>query len=53
MSSILSIQKINKEIVIPINIPKIETSKIKGYDLFEELYTNIYILAKKKSGKIN
>ena len=47
----LSIQKINKEIVTPIDVPKVDKSKIKGFELFDELYANIFLLAKKKSGK--
>jgi phosphoribosylformylglycinamidine (FGAM) synthase PurS component len=47
----LSIHPINKEVVTPIDIPKLDKTRIKGYELFEELYANIFLLAKKKSGK--
>ena len=48
----LMIKKINNEAVIPFKVPKIdEKIPIKGYNLFPELYSNIFICAKKKSGK--
>jgi hypothetical protein len=47
----LSIHPINKEIVEPIDVPTIDKTRIKGYELFEEIYANIFLLAKKKSGK--
>lgn len=43
--------KINDEKVVPISVPKLKPNKIKGYELFPELYSNIYLCAKKKSGK--
>lgn len=45
------IEKINDEVVKPIKTTKIEPSKIKGYELFPEIYSNIFLCAKKKSGK--
>ena len=45
------VKKINDEIVKPITLPQINNETIKGYDLFPELYANIFILGKKKSGK--
>jgi hypothetical protein len=47
----LSLRKINHEKVSAIPAPMIDKSKIKGSELFEELYRNIFLLAKKKSGK--
>jgi hypothetical protein len=47
----IKIKTINHELVKPIKLPKIEEKNIKGYDLFPELYANIFILGKKKSGK--
>lgn len=47
----IKIQKINDQTVKPIKIPHIDKSKIKGSELFDELYANIFLLAKKKSGK--
>ena len=43
--------KINDIKVKKMNIPKIDPSKIKGYDMISELYANIYMVAHKKSGK--
>jgi hypothetical protein len=47
----LSLRKINHEKVSAIPAPIIDKSKIKGSELFEELYANTFLLAKKKSGK--
>lgn len=47
----ISTQKINNTKVSPVKVAKLDKSKIKGGDLFEELYGNIFICAKKKSGK--
>jgi hypothetical protein len=47
----LSLRKINHEKVSAISVPIIDKSKIKSSELFEELYRNIFLLAKKKSGK--
>ena len=41
-------RKINNETVKPIQVPIVDPDKIKGYDLFPELYSNIFLLAKKK-----
>jgi len=49
----IKIKKINKEVVKPIPILKIDPEKIKGYQLFPELYANIFLCARKKSGKTN
>ena len=45
------LKKINNEVVKPIKLPVIDIDKIKGYDLFPDLYPNIFICAYKKSGK--
>lgn len=47
----LSLQKINKIKVKPVKLPKVDTEDIKGAELFPELYTNVFLLAKKRSGK--
>jgi hypothetical protein len=44
-------KKINDIKVCPIKLPKLEADKIRGYDLFPEIYANIYLSARKKSGK--
>src|SRR5690349_5256288 len=45
------IRKINNIKVNPTPIESVDPTKIKGYDLFEEIYVNIYMVAHKKSGK--
>ena len=47
----LKLKKINDETVKPIKLPKIDVKQIKGYELFPDLYPNIFICAYKKSGK--
>jgi len=47
------LKKINNEVVRPIPVVKHKPDAIKGYDLFPEVYCNIFICAKKKSGKTN
>jgi len=47
----IHLKKINDVIVKPIPIKKIEKDNIKGYDMFNEIYCNVFICAKKKSGK--
>ncbi len=47
----LSLKKINKQVVKAIPIPNEDTRPIKGYDICEEVYANIFLCAKKKSGK--
>jgi hypothetical protein len=44
-------KEINNFKVKKVNTPVIDTSKIQGYDLFNELYANIFICARKKQGK--
>lgn len=43
--------KINKTKVHPVKVDKVPLDKIKGSELFPEIYANIFLLAKKKSGK--
>jgi hypothetical protein len=47
----LSYKKINKQSVKPVPITVIPKDKIRGKDIFEELYCNVFICARKKSGK--
>ncbi len=48
----ISLKKINKQVVKAIPIPsQLDQRPIKGFDICEELYANIFIPAKKKSGK--
>lgn len=48
----IKIKKINNEKIKPIkNIQTLEPKKIKGHCMFPSLYSNIFILAKKNSGK--
>ena len=48
----VKLHKINNEIVKPcLNIDQIDTRPVKGCDLFTEPYANIFLCAKKKSGK--
>ncbi len=42
---------INDETVQPIKTPSVKLENIKGYKLFPDLYCNIFLCAKKKSGK--
>lgn len=44
-------KKINDVTVKKVNLPISDPDEIKGYELIPELYSNIYICAKKKSGK--
>ena len=37
----------------PIPVPIIKPESTLGYELFQELYANIFMCAKKKSGKTN
>ena len=37
----------------PIDVPKVEPDRIKGYDLIPRLYCAVFICAKKESGKTN
>ena len=47
-------QKINNEIVNPVKIDAVtseDKKPIRGVDLLPEIYSNTFVLAKKKSGK--
>lgn len=47
----IQLKKINKEVVKPIPLKKINEEEIKGYCLFPNVYSNIFLVARKKSGK--
>jgi len=47
----ISLQQINQQYVRAIPIPDEDHRPIKGYDVCEEVYANIFLCAKKKSGK--
>ena len=49
----LSLSTINNERVKPVKLNKIDPKNVKGGKLFGELYANIFICAKKRSGKSN
>ena len=43
--------KINNEVVRPIPLEQTNPENIKGYNLFDKVFANIFLLAKKRSGK--
>jgi len=47
----ISLKQINNQIVKAIPIPDEDLRPIKGYDICEEVYANIFLCARKKSGK--
>ncbi len=47
----IRIKKINKEKITPVKLPKLKPENIKGYDLFPNVYSNLFILGRKHSGK--
>src|SRR5258708_7862615 len=47
----IKIKKINNEVVKAIPLKCVPVDKIKGYCLFPDLYGNIFLVARKKSGK--
>lgn len=47
----ISLKKINTQKVNKIPIPDEDTRPIKGHDICEEVFANIFLCAKKKSGK--
>lgn len=47
----ISLRQINREIVRAIPIPDEDRRPIKGFEICEEVYANIFNCAKKKSGK--
>lgn len=49
----IQLEKINDMVVKPIKLTVIDKSDIQGSELFGDLLCNIFVLAKKKSGKTN
>ena len=47
----VKLRQINKQFVRAIPIPNEDTRPIKGFDICEEPYANIFLCARKKSGK--
>ena len=47
----ISLKQINRQYVKPIPIPDEDHRPIKGFDICEEVYANIFLCARKKSGK--
>ena len=47
----MKVKEINEFVVKPIPVKKLDKNDIVGGELFEEIYSNIFICAKKKSGK--
>jgi hypothetical protein len=48
----ISLRKINNHTVKPIQLPSnLDKRPIRGYDLIEELYANVFLCARKKVGK--
>src|SRR3954470_4802741 len=47
----VKLRQINKQFVSAIPIPNEDLRPIKGYDICEEPYANIFLCARKKSGK--
>jgi hypothetical protein len=48
---VLKLKKINKHTVEPVQLKTIRRESIRGHQLFDELYANVFICSKKKSGK--
>ena len=46
-----SLQKINNQEVIPIIVDEMKPYEIKGYDVIPMLYSNIFIVGMRGSGK--
>lgn len=51
--SLINYKKINSCKVHPVKLERVKCEQIKGYETIENLYANIYICAKKFSGKTN
>src|ERR1700743_805952 len=47
----ISLKQINDKVVRAIPIPDEDLRPIKGYEICEEVYANIFLCARKKSGK--
>ena len=50
---VASKSKINSTVITPIKVESIPSDRIQGYEMFPELYSNIFLMAKKHSGKTN
>ena len=53
MATSLMKKRINSKKVAVVPIEKVDVNKIKGNEIFQELYNNVFICAKKHSGKTN
>lgn len=49
----IRLEQINDHVVKPIKLPQQDTRPVKGFDICEECYANIFICASKKRGKTN
>src|SRR5690606_33241545 len=49
--TMITLKQINNQIVKAIPLPEIDTRPVKGYDICQEIYANIFLCARKKSGK--
>lgn len=47
----LQLKKINNEVVEPLKIKRVKVKNTKGYEIIPEIYSNIFLCARKKSGK--
>jgi hypothetical protein len=47
----ITLEKINKEVVKPIPLPPEDLKPVKGFSICEEPYANIFLCARKNSGK--
>lgn len=47
----ITIRKVNNAVVRPIPLEQVPPENIKGYELFDKVFANIFLLAKKRSGK--
>ena len=47
----ITLQQINDKIVNKIPLPEEDTRPIKGFDVCPEVFSNIFLCAKKRSGK--
>ena len=47
----ITLKQINNQYVKAIPLPEIDPRPVKGYDICQEIYANIFLCAKKKSGK--
>ena len=47
----MKVQQVNNEKVEPIPVEKLAPEKIRGYKLFPNVFANIFLVARKKSGK--